>query len=202
MYQSYYQGKAECEKVGKIVTNAHWSRISKLVSSTQGKVILGGGGEQKERFIEPTVIVDVKEKDCTVLEEIFGPVLPVLKYTTTQGLKRSLQELSPDALAIYVFTEDLEEADNIINLSQVGSAAINDCMAQIAPTSLPFGGFGKSGFGSYRGRESIETFSHKQTRVTVPTTPEFEALLGWRYPYSESKETITFVKANLEVPMS
>jgi acyl-CoA reductase-like NAD-dependent aldehyde dehydrogenase len=136
-----------------------------------------------------------------VQEELFGPVLPILKYTTTEDAKQLLRELSPDALAVYVFTEDLEEASRIIDLSYAGSAAVNDCLAQIAPTSLPFGGFGQSGFGSYRGRDSIETFSHKQTVVTVPTSPEFEGLLGWRYPYSESEETIQFVKANLEVPL-
>lgn len=74
-------------------------------------------------------------------------------------------------------------------------------MAQIAPTSLPFGGFGNSGFGSYRGRDSIETFPHKQTVVKVSTGPEFEELLDWRYPYSESKGTIQFVEANMEVSL-
>jgi hypothetical protein len=102
---------------------------------------------------------------------------------------------------VYVFAEDLEEANKIINLSATGTASINDCMAQIGPTSMPFGGFGKSGFGWYRGRESVEMFSHRQSVVTVPTTPEFEALLGWRCPYDETMETVKFVNANLEVPL-
>jgi acyl-CoA reductase-like NAD-dependent aldehyde dehydrogenase len=200
-YQSYYQGKPEWNKVGKIVNNAQWRRITSLLSSTEGKIILGGKGDEAERFIEPTVVIDVDENDSTVQGEIFGPILPVLKYRTTEDAKRLLRELSPDALALYVFTENLEEANKIINLSSTGTASINDCMAQIAPTSLPFGGFGKSGFGSYRGRASIETFSHKQSVTTVPTSPEFEALMGWRYPYAESMETVKFVKANLEVSM-
>ena len=82
-----------------------------------------------------------------------------------------------------------------------GTVSINDCMAQIAPTSLPFGGFGNSGYGAYRGKATIETFSHRQSKVTVPTAPEFEALLGWRYPYAESRDTVEFVKANLEMKL-
>jgi acyl-CoA reductase-like NAD-dependent aldehyde dehydrogenase len=201
IYQSYYQGNPKWERVGKIVNNANWIRITSLLSSTRGEIILGGKGNEPERFIEPTVVINVNEDDSTVQGEIFGPVLPVIKYSTSEDAKRLLGELSPDALALYVFSQDLEEANKIINMSTTGSASINDCMAQIAPTSLPFGGFGKSGFGSYRGRESIETFSHKQSIVTVPTAPEFEALMGWRYPYAESMETIKFVKTNLEVPM-
>ena len=200
-YHSYYQGKPEWKSVGKIVNNAHWERIMSLLSSSKGQIILGGKGNKDERFIEPTVVIDIDENDSTVETEIFGPILPVIKYSTIGDVERLLPKLSPDALALYVFTENLEEANKIISLSSTGTASINDCMAQIAPTSLPFGGFGKSGFGSYRGRASIETFSHKQSITTVPTVPEFEALMGWRYPYAESMETVKFVKANLEVPL-
>ena len=75
-------------------------------------------------------------------------------------------------------------------------------MAQIAPTSLPFGGVGGSGYGAYRGKASIETFSYRQSTVSVPTTREFEGLLGWRYPQAEGEETVAFVKANLEMPLN
>jgi hypothetical protein len=74
-------------------------------------------------------------------------------------------------------------------------------MAQIAPSSLPFGGVGQSGFGSYRGKASIDTFSNLQSLVAVPTVPEFEAMLGWRYPQTESLETVELVKANLQAPL-
>jgi len=55
-------------------------------------------------------------------------------------------------------------------------------MVQIAPSSFLFGGVGQSGFGAYGGEASIDTFSHKQSVVVVPTVPEFETLLGWRCP--------------------
>lgn len=74
-------------------------------------------------------------------------------------------------------------------------------MAQIAPTSMPFGGFGSSGFGAYRGKASIDTFSHKQSIVTVPTVPEFETMLEWRYPYADQEKTVEFIRANMLAPL-
>jgi acyl-CoA reductase-like NAD-dependent aldehyde dehydrogenase len=189
------------EKVGKIVNNAHWKRLTSLLGSTKGKVILGGKGDEKNRFIEPTVITDVQENDPIVQDEIFGPLFPVLRYSTPADALRLQKKLSPTPLASYVFSENLEQANEIAAVSMAGTVSINDCMGQIAPTSLPFGGFGESGIGAYRGKATIDTFSHKQSFVTVPTAPEFEALLDWRYPYAESMETVEFLKANLEAKL-
>lgn len=147
------------------------------------------------------MITDVREDDPIVQGEIFGPLFPVLKYSTTADAKRLQQKLSPTPLAVYVFSENIEQANDLAAGSMAGTASINDCMAQIAPTSLPFGGFRNSGHGAYRGKATIDTFSHKQSFVTVPTVPEFEALLGWRYPYAESMQTVEFVKANLEAKL-
>lgn len=189
------------EKVGKIVNKAHWKRLTSLLASTHGKIILGGHSDEKQRFIEPTVITDVRENDPIVQDEIFGPLFPILKYSTPADVLRLQQKLSPAPLAVYVFSENLEEANKIAAASMAGTVSINDCMAQIAPTSLPFGGFGTSGIGAYRGKATIETFSHRQSFVTVPTAPEFEAMLGWRYPNAESMQTVEFVKANLEAKL-
>jgi acyl-CoA reductase-like NAD-dependent aldehyde dehydrogenase len=175
--------------------------LTSLLASTKGKIILGGNGDEKTRFIEPTVITDLQDSDPIIQEEIFGPLFPVLKYTTQADLARLQQKLSPTPLGVYVFSEDLKQANEIAAAAMAGTVSINDCMAQIAPTSLPFGGIGNSGIGAYRGKASIETFSHKQSTVTVPTSPEFEALLAWRYPYAESMQTVEFVKANLEAKL-
>lgn len=66
---------------------------------------------------------------------------------------------------------------------------------------MPFGGFGSSGFGAYRGKASIDTFSHKQSIVTVPTVPEFENMLEWRYPYADQEKTVEFIRANMLAPL-
>ncbi|CZR67088.1 related to Aldehyde dehydrogenase, dimeric NADP-preferring [Phialocephala subalpina] len=200
-HRDFYGEKVEIAKVGKIVNAIHWKRVMSLLSSTQGSTVFGGTGTEAELFIEPTVIKDVSSDDPLVQTEIFGPILPVLKYSTDIEAKQLLKKLSQDALALYVFTEDLEEARQVLTWCNAGTACINDVMGQIAPVSMPFGGVRGSGLGAYRGRASIDTFSHKQPMVTVPTVPEFEAILAWRYPQMESGETVAFVKANLEMKM-
>ncbi len=172
-----------------------------LLASTKGSTVLGGTGNETDLFISPTVIKNLSPDDPLVQTEIFGPILPVLKYGNNTEAKHLIQTLSPEALALYVFSEDLDEANHIFTWSHNGTACINDIMGQIAPTGMSFGGIRGSGLGSYRGKASIETFSHQQPMVTVPTVPEFENLLAWRYPQMESRETVAFVKANLEMKL-
>ena len=169
-----------------------------LLASTKGKTIVGGAGNEETLFIEPTIVKNVPADDQLIQTEIFGPILPVVQYSSATAGKQLLQSLSTGALAVYIFSTDMQEANEIVAWTSAGTAAINDVMAQIAPSSLPFGGVGQSGFGTYRGKASIDTFSNLQSIVTVPTVPQFEAMLGWRYPQAESMDTVEFVKANLE----
>jgi len=168
--------------VGRIVNVAQWRRITSLLSSTKGTITCGGRSVESQLFIEPTLAENVPEDDVLLDTEVFGPILPVIRCKDMAHAKAILKSICPTALAFYVFSEDLEEANQMVNTIRSGSAAINDVMAQMAPTSLPFGGIGQSGFGAYRGRASIDTFSHKQSVTTLPTSAEFENMLEWRYP--------------------
>ncbi|KAF3406638.1 Aldehyde dehydrogenase family 3 member B1 [Talaromyces pinophilus] len=200
-YTEFYKGKAELPSVGHIVNAAQFSRVQSLFSSTKGKVILGGELNSTTRFIEPTIITDVNLDDALLQAEVFGPILPVIKAKDIEHAQTLAREITPEALGLYVFSEDLDEANKVINALPNGSASINDVMGQIAPTSMPFGGFGSSGFGAYRGKASIDTFSHKQSIVTVPTVPEFENMLEWRYPYADQEKTVEFIRANMLAPL-
>lgn len=200
-YAEFYKGKAEHPSVGHIVNAAQFSRVQSLVSSTKGKIVLGGEFNSTTRFIEPTIVTDIEADDALVQSEVFGPILPVIKAKDIEHAQTLAREITPESLGLYVFSEDLEEANKVVNAVPNGSASINDVLGQIAPTSLPFGGFGSSGFGTYRGKASIDTFSHKQSIVTVPTVPEFENLLEWRYPYADQEKTVEFIRANMLAPL-
>lgn len=58
---------------------------------------------------------------------------------------------------------------------------VNDAMGHMFVTSFAFGEFGTSGIGNYRGKASIDTFSHRKSVANVPTSAEFEGMLEWRY---------------------
>lgn len=102
--------------------------------------------------------------------------------------------IAPKSLSLYVFSKDLSEANSLVNTLPCGSSATNDVMAQIATQSLPFGGFGHSGFSAWRGKANINTFSHLQSIITVPTSKDSEAILEWRYPYADPDRTVDFVR--------
>ena len=110
-------------------------------------------------------------------------------------------KIDPTPLGLYVFTEDMEEAAFIRSHTSSGGMCINDVMGQIFVPSFAFGGFGTSGMGSYRGKASIDTFSHRKSVATVPTSNEFEGLLEWRYADGGKevlKAKLDGFRANLE----
>lgn len=200
-YDEFYKGKAELPSVGHIVNAAQFSHVQSLFSSTKGKVILGGELNSTTHFVEPTIVTDIETDDALLQAEVFGPILPVIKAKDIEHAQTLARNIAPEALGLYVFSEDLEEANKIVNALPSGSAAINDVLGQIAPPSMPFGGFGSSGFGAYRGKASIDTFSHRQSIVTVPMVPEFENMLEWRYPYADQEKTVQFIRANMLAPL-
>jgi acyl-CoA reductase-like NAD-dependent aldehyde dehydrogenase len=201
VHYDFYKGSPSIDNVGRIVNAAQFGRVQSLLSSTKGKIVLGGKLDVDSLYAEPTVVVDLEPEDSLLTSEVFGPILPVVRATDIKHAISLAKSLAPESLGLYVFSEDSEEANTIVNSVPNGSTAINDVMAQIAPTSLPFGGFGASGFGSYRGKASIDTFSHQQSIVTVPTNADFEAMLEWRYPYADPDPTVEFIRANMTAPL-
>jgi acyl-CoA reductase-like NAD-dependent aldehyde dehydrogenase len=113
-----------------------------------------------------------------------------------------MAKISEEPLGLYVMTEDTAEADFVLKNTRSGGMAINDVMAQVAITSMPFGGIGGSGMGSYRGKTGIDTFSHRKSVATVPTTAEFESMLEWRYANGNAEEKYKFMKENLEAKLT
>ncbi len=66
----------------RIINERHYERVMGYVEKTKGKVVLGGKGDRKERYIQPTVVVVSGRDDALMQEEIFGPVLPILSCPT------------------------------------------------------------------------------------------------------------------------
>ena|SRR6187402_1440510 len=196
--QAFYKPTPKLATVGRIINHHHWLRIKAI---TKGTLLVGGSVDEESLFIAPTAYINIDEDDPMVQTELFAPILPILKYKTVEDAKRLCRKLSGTPLAMYVFSEDTAEVEDFMSSLQAGSVAINDTMAQISPAGLPFGGVGGSGFGAYRGRASIDTFSHLQTVVTVPTVPAFEKMLEWRYSYSEGEETLKLFKTTFEQPL-
>ena len=88
-------------------------------------------------------------------EEIFGPILPIITYDDFDEAVQIIQSKSKP-LSLYLFSEDENSTQRVIEELSFGGGAINDTLMHLANPNLPFGGIGASGIGQYHGKYSYE----------------------------------------------
>lgn len=159
---------------GRIINERHFER---LVSLLEGNIFAGGNHDRASRYIAPTIIQNVTLEDALMGEEIFGPILPVLEYETIDEAIQMINKHS-HPLSLYLFTNNKETEEKVINNISFGSGCINDCLVQFQNPNLPFGGVGTSGIGSYHGKSSFDAFSHRKSIVRSAASVD----LPLRYP--------------------
>ncbi|XP_029013862.1 aldehyde dehydrogenase family 3 member B1 [Betta splendens] len=163
----------------RIVSDRHWTRLVELLKKTSGRIVVEGESNQKDKYIAPTVVVDVSEDDILMKEEIFGPILPILTIDSLeQGIDFINQREKP--LALYVFSNESSVVNTVLENTSSGGFCSNDGILHMTLPGLPFGGVGASGWGSYHGRWGFETFTHR--RAVMLRGWALERLNGLRYP--------------------
>ena len=125
-------------------------------------MIYGGETDAETNFISPTVLDNVSWDDDVMQDEIFGPLLPILTYTSLEDAVEQIRR-APRPLALYLFTANEGHERYILENVTFGGGAINDTIAQLGNHHLSFGGVGNSGFGSYHGKASFDCFSHQKS---------------------------------------
>lgn len=169
---------------GRIVSVKHFDRLTGLIDPA--KIAYGGRTSPDTLQIEPTLLRDVEWGDAVMQEEIFGPILPVLTYENFGDAIDQLNDM-PHPLALYIFTEDKIIARQVMSRLQFGGGCVNDTIIHLASNSLPFGGVGASGMGSYHGEAGFRTFSHEKSIVNKST--RFDLPLRYQ-PYGKWKERL------------
>lgn len=145
----------------RIINNKHFNRIKTIIEKDKSGIIFGGNTNEKDKYIEPTLI-DVKSRDsASMQEEIFGPVLPIMTY---KNLDTVISDITshPKPLALYIFTNNNAVEKKLLNEISSGNVTINDTIMHVSNPYLPFGGVGNSGMGNYHGEYSFITFSHQK----------------------------------------
>ncbi|CAL9345535.1 4,4'-diaponeurosporen-aldehyde dehydrogenase [Streptomyces sp. enrichment culture] len=150
---------------GRIINERHFDRLVGLLDS--GRVVVGGGSDRARRYIAPTVLADVDPGAPVMREEIFGPLLPIV---TVAGIDEAIAFVADrdKPLALYVFSESGETRARFAAETSSGGLGYGLPLAHLTVSDLPFGGVGESGMGSYHGRYSIETFSHRKAVLDKP----------------------------------
>ena len=180
----------------RIVNEPHFHRLEKLLHS--GTVAHGGITDADTRYIAPTVLTGVTGEDPVMGEEIFGPILPVIAVDSLDAAIGFVNELSANSnkpLALYTFSENDSENDQVLAEATSGGACVNGTLLHISNPNLPFGGVGESGMGSYHGKFGFDTFSHHRAVHTRTTKVDPSLMYP---PYTRTKQKL--VRRGMTMP--
>ncbi len=177
-----------------IVDQNHYERLEACLDDARAQganaTRLGDTGSSGHpRKMPLYLLTGVAHRMRVMQEEIFGPLLPVVPYTELDDALRQINS-GPRPLVLYLFTDDEQVRDRVVNETHSGAVSVNETLLHCAADDLPFGGIGESGMGQYHGREGFLTFSHPKAimrrsrwldtgRVLFP--PYRGALRRWLY---------------------
>ena len=122
-----------------------------------GRALLGGPEAVGERFVQPTILVDVPEDSTAVQEETFGPTVTVAKVRDMDEAV-TLANATSFGLGSTVFAK--ERGMELASRIRSGMTAVNSVLSFAAIPTLPFGGVGDSGFGRIHGPDGLKEFTY------------------------------------------
>ncbi len=172
-----------------IVNDKHHARLTHMVEDAINK-----GATKVEiprtfsnRKMAPIILENLVDEMLVMKEEIFGPILPVIKY---QDLDEVIDHINarPKPLSLYFFSRSRKNQEKILHSTSSGNAVINDCVLQFANPGLSFGGIGQSGFGKSHGKDGFKAFSNKKSVLKQRTGLTLAKLLY--PPYSKWKNRL------------
>ena len=168
--------------VGPMSTETHFHKVMGYIESgvAEGARVVCGGNQAQVPgceggfYVEPTVLADVSNDMQVAREEIFGPVLSVIKFSDVDEAI-ALANDSDYGLSAGVWTDDLVQAQQIARELRAGSIWINDW--HMLRTDAPFGGYKASGYGREMGRHSIDAYVEtKAVSMSFERAPERKAM--------------------------
>lgn len=165
LVEMYGDAIKESRFYGRIVSQNAMDRLGPMLQ--EGVVRIGGEIDVEQRYISPTVLESVSGSANLMQQEIFGPILPIIEFSTIgEAIDYIHQHEKP--LALYYFGHP-DQGNEVLEKTTSGGACINDTLIHISNHHLPFGGVGHSGIGKYHGRESFLAFSNARAVVASPT---------------------------------
>jgi coniferyl-aldehyde dehydrogenase len=163
-----YPRPSSNEDYTHMISQAAWSRIQELVDDAREKgaqVVQPGSASvtftAQNRVFPPTLIIGADDSMRVMQEEIFGPILPVVTYSSFDDAVDSINA-RPRPLALYYFDRNASRIKKALEQTVSGGVTINDCIFHLPQHELPFGGVGQSGMGAYHGFDGFTTFSKKK----------------------------------------
>jgi len=154
-------------QVGALISRAHMAKVLGYITAAKAagaKLLCGGNrvldnGLDRGAFVQPTVFVDCEDQMPNVTDEIFGPVMSVLRFDNEANVIQRANN-SRYGLAAGVFTRDISRAHRVIAALEAGICWINTWGA--SPAEMPVGGYKESGIGRENGMQTL--YQYTQTK--------------------------------------
>lgn len=182
LVQFFGENAIDSENFGRIINDRQFERLQSYLQ--EGHILLGGETNAAQRYIAPTLLDTLQPGAVVMKEEIFGPILPVLSFSTMEEALGIIAR-NPDPLSFYVYTSSSAKEEAWINAVNFGGGCINNSSWHFTNLNLPFGGRGKSGIGAAHGKSSFDCFTHYKSVMKTPTWldpslryPPFKGKLG------------------------
>jgi acyl-CoA reductase-like NAD-dependent aldehyde dehydrogenase len=178
-------GEPGTVEVGAITSAEQLDIIDRHVQDAREKgarILVGGQrGTGAGQFFEPTLIADADHSMACMLEETFGPTLPVMKVADADEAV-SLANDSPYGLQSSVWTKDAKKGQAIARRIESGVCCVNDACINYVALELPMGGWKDSGLGTRHGADGIRKYTKKQSVLTTKFAVAREFHM---YPYKK-----------------
>src|SRR5215475_16017936 len=161
----YGENPKENPDYSRIINSREVIRLAQLVD--RRKVIMGGDYDEAECYFAPTILYPVRWTDQVMQGEIFGPILPVLTYSSLQEAITQIKR-RPKPLAGYIFSKNPSAIDEFVSHFSFGGGAVNQTNVHVYLDSIPFGGVGESGIGSANGKYGYDSLTHAKSILISP----------------------------------
>ncbi len=173
-----------------VASDRHAARLQALLDDAEALgatvVPLHAETTTRARRMPPFAVLDVDDRMRLMREEIFGPLLPIVRYRTLDEAIGYVNARDRP-LALYWFGRRAADRDQVLAQTLSGGATVNDCLWHVAQEGLAFGGIGASGMGCYHGEHGFRTFSHRKS-VFVQSPHAGTALMA--PPYGRTFERL------------
>lgn len=173
----YMTSKDQVMKIAELLKDA---------ISQGAKMLTGFDWDFKSEKIPPIILEGTTHQMRINQEEIFGPVLPIMKFST-EAQAISLANDSTFGLSASVWTKDKERAIRVSRALETGNVSINNVMLSEGNHALPFGGVKNSGIGRFKGIMGLRSFCNVKSILVDADSSKIEA--NW-YPYTAKKYKI------------
>lgn len=181
--KSFYGERADqSPDYGRIINARHHRRLVGMLQGS-GQLVVGGQADESSLFLAPTVLANVPADAPVLRDEIFGPILPVLRVASVDHAIRYINA-HDKPLALYLFSSDGQVQERVLQNTSSGGMVINHALIHLTVPGLPFGGVGPSGMGAYHGKHSFDTFSHHKAVLKKSTFLDPPIMYP---PYTETK---------------